>query len=102
MAHSRFLGFARNDKKERVVVSVGLLPWDSAVVGAAGTPYFDYARSLAEKSRRLGSKRPGDLSHTRGLWRAVEEPVLSLPKEPRRCFLADAIRSFPTTNYKAN
>src|SRR5579859_1084242 len=28
----------RNDKKERVVVSVGLLPSDSAVVGAAGTP----------------------------------------------------------------
>src|SRR5579863_3225073 len=33
MAHRRFLGFARNDKKERVVVSAGLLPWDSAVVG---------------------------------------------------------------------
>ena len=26
----------RNDKKERVVVSVGLLPWDSAVVGRRG------------------------------------------------------------------
>ena len=34
MAHSRFLGFARNDKKERVVVRIGLLPWDSAVVAA--------------------------------------------------------------------
>src|SRR5579859_5892368 len=33
----------RNDKKERVVVSVGRLPWDSAVVGAAGTPSFDNA-----------------------------------------------------------
>ena len=46
MAHCRFLGFARNDKKERVVVSVGLLPWDSAAVGAAGTPSFDNARSF--------------------------------------------------------
>src|ERR1700741_1956002 len=49
---------ARNDKKERVVVSVGLLPWDSAVVGAAGTPSFDNAPSappafVAEKSHRL-------------------------------------------------
>ena len=45
MAHSRFLGFARNDKKERVVVSVGLLRWDSAVVEAVRTPSFDNAPS---------------------------------------------------------
>jgi hypothetical protein len=39
---------------------------------------------------------------TLGLWRAVEEPVLSLPKEPRRCLLADALPSFPATNYRPN
>ena len=31
--------------------------------------------------------------------RVVEEPVLRLPKEPRRCLSADALQSFPATNY---
>jgi hypothetical protein len=90
MAHCRFLhgtpgqvGFAptarrgrRNDKKERVVVSVGLLPWDSAVVGAAGTgwlaAYEGYcgqilAAALAPGEEEVVDSRPGMIAKVVGL-----------------------------------
>ena len=42
---------------------------------------------LSEAPRR-------SIEYQRVLWREVEGP--------RRCLLADALRSFPATNYKAN
>ena len=53
MAHRRFLGFARNDRKERAVGRKVRLPWDSAVVGAPGNAFLRRHHFVAEKSHRL-------------------------------------------------
>ena len=34
---------------------------------------------------------------TEGIWRAVEEPVLSVAEGPRGCLLAYVLQSFPAT-----
>ena len=59
-------------------------------------------RCCSIPSRKASSCRPGGRERsasqiyriTEGLWRGVEGP--------RRCLLADALRSFPATDYKGN
>ena len=68
---------------------------EGSAVRHSGAPnlsfYNFFPLSSCLPRRAVGAKRLADLSQTEGFKRAV--------KGPRRCLLADALRSFPAANY---
>jgi len=80
------VGFARDDKKERVVKGRGLLPKEKAFVGPAGTPFPSTTHD--DKGKSGGDER----AIAKGKSKARGQGVIALSQQPP-CPLATTLSS---------